>query len=327
MDWTDRIGRRLKLRDLHILLAVVQCGSMAKAASQLSVSNPVISKAMSDLEEELGVRLLDRSPKGVEPTIYAHALLDRGLVAFDELRQAVKHIEFLADPTVGEVRVAAPIGIAAGFVAVVIDRLSREHPGIVFQLLAVESGTAYAALEERKVDLVVARIFAPLSQEHMSAEVLYRQAYVVAAGARSPWVRRRRVALADLLGEPWTLPPPDSLSGLVISEAFRASGHEPPRTTVVTALGPVRNALLATGRFLTIVPDPFKGFPDQGVALKVLPIKLPSTRRPVGIITLKRRTLSPVAQLFVACARKVAGKLAKANKEVGRAGLTNRTPT
>ena len=62
MDWGERIGRRLKLRDLHILLAVVQCGSMTKAARQLSVSNPVVSKAIADLEHTLGVRLLDRNP-------------------------------------------------------------------------------------------------------------------------------------------------------------------------------------------------------------------------------------------------------------------------
>jgi DNA-binding transcriptional LysR family regulator len=64
MPWSDRIGRRFKLRDLHILLAVVQSGSMGKAAAQLAMSQPVISKAVSDIEHALGVRLLDRSRRG-----------------------------------------------------------------------------------------------------------------------------------------------------------------------------------------------------------------------------------------------------------------------
>ncbi len=149
MHWADRIGRRLKLRDLHILLAVVQCGSMTKAASQLSVSNPVISKAIADMERTLGVRLLDRSPLGIEPTMYGRALLDRSVVAFDELRQAVKHIEFLGDPTAGELRIGAPIVFASGIVTAVIDRLSRRHPRIVFDLLAGEAGQTYRALEEQ----------------------------------------------------------------------------------------------------------------------------------------------------------------------------------
>lgn len=104
MQWEDRIGRRLKLRDVHILLTTVQCGSMAKAAERLAISNPVVSKTIADLEHALGVLLLERSRQGVEPTVYGRAVLKHGLAAFDELRQCVKEIEFLADPTAGEVR-------------------------------------------------------------------------------------------------------------------------------------------------------------------------------------------------------------------------------
>src|SRR6266550_8326105 len=107
MRWADRIGRRLKLRDLHVLSVVVQWGSMAKAARHLAVSQPVVSAAIADLEHVIGVRLLDRGRQGVEPTEYGRALLDGGTAMFDDLRQAVKKIEFLANPKVGEVRVGA----------------------------------------------------------------------------------------------------------------------------------------------------------------------------------------------------------------------------
>ena len=82
VQWADRIGRRLKLRDLHVLSAVVQWGSMAKAAQHLAVSQPVVSAAISDLEHAIGVRLLDRSRRGVEPTIYGRALLKHGTGCF-----------------------------------------------------------------------------------------------------------------------------------------------------------------------------------------------------------------------------------------------------
>jgi DNA-binding transcriptional LysR family regulator len=68
MRWNDRIGRRIKLSDLHILLAVAQNGSMAKAANHLAVSHPVVSRSIGDLEHTLGVRLLERNPRGVELT-------------------------------------------------------------------------------------------------------------------------------------------------------------------------------------------------------------------------------------------------------------------
>src|ERR1700761_7753057 len=116
-----RLGHRLKLRDLQILLAIAETGSMGKAAAALSVSQPAISKAISDLERAFGVRLLDRNPRGVEPTAYARVLLDRGVVVFDELKQAVERIRSLADPTSGELRIAGTIAIASGFIPAVID--------------------------------------------------------------------------------------------------------------------------------------------------------------------------------------------------------------
>src|SRR5215831_6302483 len=105
MQLSDRIGRRMKLHDLHVLMAVVQAGSMSKAAQHLNTTQPAVSRSIADLEHAIGVRLLDRSRQGVEPTQYGRALLDGGAAMFDDLRQAVKKIEFIADPTVGYVTV------------------------------------------------------------------------------------------------------------------------------------------------------------------------------------------------------------------------------
>ena len=98
MQWSDRVGRRLKLRDLHILLTVARSGSMGKAATELAISQPSISKAIADAEHAVGLRLLDRGPQGIEPTIYGRALLKCGTAVFDEIRQGVKELEFLTDP-------------------------------------------------------------------------------------------------------------------------------------------------------------------------------------------------------------------------------------
>lgn len=88
IDLDAQIGRRLRLRDLHVFSTVVQCGSMAKAAQQLGVTHPTVSEVIGDLEHTYGVRLLDRSSQGVAPTIYGGALLKRSVAAFDELKQS-----------------------------------------------------------------------------------------------------------------------------------------------------------------------------------------------------------------------------------------------
>src|SRR5215471_5311086 len=136
MQWSERIGRRIKLRDLHVLQAVAQAGSMSKAAHQLAISVQVVSKAIADLEHTVGVPLLDRLPQGVEPTEYGRALMHRSVIAFEELRQGIKDIEHLSDPTAGEVRIGTTPPLSASFVLAVIDRLSRRHPRIVYRVVA-----------------------------------------------------------------------------------------------------------------------------------------------------------------------------------------------
>ncbi len=312
MQMSDRIGRRIRLQDVHILMAVVQAGSMGKAARHLNTSQPNISKSIADLEQALGVRLLDRHRQGIEPTEYGRALLDGGVAVFDELRQTVKNIEFLADPAAGEVRIGCNQLLAATFASAVVDRLSRRYPRIMFHLTTGFVEALNHELRERNVDLLIARRFGPVADERLAFEFLFDDPCVVAAGAQSPWARRRRIALAELVNEPWVLPPRDSgIVGPVATEAFGAHGLDYPRTTVVTDSPQVRTSLLATGRFLTIFPAYALRFPTERPELRVLPVELPMTRVPVGIITLTNRTLSPVARLFIEDARAVAKSLAK----------------
>jgi DNA-binding transcriptional LysR family regulator len=304
MDDIERIERRISLHDVRVLMSVIQAGSMGKAARRLATSQPAISRSIADLEHALGVRLLDRSPAGIEPTPYGRALVQRGIAVFDELAQGIKDIQFLTDPTAGKLRIGASIAVAVGFVATVIDRLSRRYPRLSFDVLAVDTRVAYRALADREVDLVVAHMVRPID-DTMNAEILLQDRHVVVAGPHNPWTRRRRVKLADLTNEQWALPPPDAPYGSVVFEAFRASGLDVPRTVVTSTL-PIRSALLATGRFLSMVPNVVLQFAPGGDALKALPIELPSTVRPLAVVTLKNRTLSPITELFANCARETA---------------------
>ena len=313
MQLSDRIGLRMKLHDLHVLMAVVQAGSMSKAAALLNTTQPAISRSIAELERTIGVRLLERNPQGVEPTEYGRALLDGGVAVFDDLRQAVKNIEFLADPTAGEVRIGCTPILAASFVSAVVDRISRRHPRIVFHLVTAYLEPLRRELSERNVDLLIVRRFGPTADERLDFEFLFDDAYVVAAGAQNQWVWRRRIELAELASESWTLPPPKSVIGSIAIEAFRARGLDYPRTTVVTESSEVRTSLLATGRFVTIFTASALRFSARSLEVKTLPVELPMARLPNGIVVPKTRALSPVARLFIDYAREVAKPMAKQN--------------
>jgi DNA-binding transcriptional LysR family regulator len=318
LQLSDRIGRRLKLHDLHVLMAVVQSGSMSKAARLLNTGQSAISRSVAELERAMGVALLERNARGVEPTEYGRALLNGGTAVFDELRQAVKNLESLADPAAGQVRIGCNALLAASFVSAVVDRLSRRYPRIGFHHMTAFEETLRRELIERNVDLLVARRFGqrfgPTADERLDFESLYQDSYAVAAGAQSPWVRRRQIELAELVSEPWVLPPPETVTGSVAMDAFRASGLDYPRVTLITNSPEVRMSLLATGRYLTIFANSILRFPSRRPEVRVLPINLPMAQVPIGILTLKGRSLSPAARLFIAHAQEVAKPLAKGKR-------------
>ena len=306
MDWTSHIGRHVKLRHLHVLITVIESGSMGKAAAALAVSQPVVSKSIAELEEAVGQRLLDRSKQGVTPTIYGRALLACSTAVFDELRQGVRTLEFLADPASGEIRIGCTEPAAMGFVPAVIQRLTKRNPRIVVQVVIGDSATlAERNLRERRIELVVGATPGGDPTTDLDVDLLFEDLHVVMAAGTNKWLRRRDIALADLVDEPWILPPTESGSGKGIAQAFRSYGLEPPKSRVVAFSIPLCQHLLASGRFLAVLPVTMAKLAGRA-SLRLVDVEWPRIRRAVAIVTLKDRTLSPTAGLFIEYARETA---------------------
>ncbi|MGA8818139.1 MAG: LysR family transcriptional regulator [Xanthobacteraceae bacterium] len=304
-----RIRRRLRLRDLDTLIAVAETGSMAKAAVQLAVSQPAVSKAIAEMERTLGYRLLDRTAQGVEPNLYGQALLKWAKAVFDDVHQGVAELDFISDPTGGELRIGATEPIVAAMLPVILERLRRKHPRILFHVRQVTSVSQQQdALRERRVDLLLGRTLGQVGED-LSDEILFHECTYVVADSSNPLCRRRKIALRDLLDEPWSLPPSDTVVGALIHQAFRASGLELPRANVVTSAIQMHSALMGLGPYLAIFPSSMLEFSPQRRAFKALPVELPVPPWPVTITTLKNRTISPVGQIFLECAREVAKPL------------------
>jgi DNA-binding transcriptional LysR family regulator len=310
VPWNDRTKRRLKLRDLDILMAVIETGSMGKAANRLTISQPAVSKAIVELEDALGVRLLDRSRSGVVATAYGEALAKRGVAIFNDLRQGVQDIDFLSDPTKGEVHLGATDPLVVAVITPAIDRMSRRYPGMTFRLVTGDTSTLYRDVLEREIEFAVCRMIGRMP-EGLAGEAILHDSLAVMTAATNPLVRRRKLTLGELMDEPWTLFPPDSFFGVVVADAFRANGYEPPRLTATSLSFNMQMELLATGRFLTVMPEFMLGIRGRNAPLKQLSVALNNTPTPVGIITLKNRTLTPPAQLMIEHVRALAKGLAR----------------
>jgi DNA-binding transcriptional LysR family regulator len=302
-DWEGHIGRRLRLRDLHVFSRVVQLGSMAKAAAQMRVTQPAVSQVIADLEHALGVSLLDRSPRGVTPTIYGETLLRGGSAAFDDLRQTIKQIEFLANPTAGEVRIGCPETVAT-LIAPVVEQLSQRYPDVVLHVVDVAAPTLdLPELRDRSLDLAMIRVAGSPSGhrygDDLDVEVLLNDETRIVVGKDSSLARRRRVDLADLASEHWILPPGNSLNSTVVMEAFRARGLRAPKTSLITYSMQLRARLVAAGRHVSVFPRSVLRLYAGEMSLKELPIDLPSMQWPIALVRLKNRMTNPVAELFI----------------------------
>ena len=311
MPDASQISRRIKLRQLTVFIAAVEYGSMAKAAEHLSISQPVISKMIATLEQTLGVTLLERSRLGVEPTLYGKALLKRSIALCNDLRSGVDELQSLADPTMGELRIGSTEPVMAGLLPTIIDRLSRQYPKLALHVIEGEPPELQDRhLRNHDIDLMIGRLPNPTPAADTDVQVLLHESGVVVAGLKNPWMRRRKIRLAELIHERWCLPPRDSFPGGWIANAFHASGLEVPRASVTVYSILMQTTLLSTGRFLSFLPATMLHFSAKRLSMKVLPVEMPIQMWPIGIVTLKGRTPNPAQRLLVECAREIARPLA-----------------
>jgi DNA-binding transcriptional LysR family regulator len=319
MDWKRQIGKRIKLRDLQILHAAVESRSMVQAARDLAITQPAVSYAIASMEGALGVPLLDRTPHGVTPTVYGMALLERSSVVFNELRQGISEIESLSDPTVGELRMGttAPMSVIA---SEVYNRLVQQYPRMKFKLSTGNTDKLLRQLRQRDTELLICRLTDLLVVDDLVVETLFYDELAVLCSKQNKWARRRNVSLADLIDEPWVYPASTGFLIHVINKAFEECGLDAPRPTVETPSTYALGVLVCSGPFLTMHPRVMLASPSQHPQLAAVDVRLPMTRGPIALITLKDRSLSPAAKLFMQSAKQIAKAFAPPKARSAMAG-------
>jgi DNA-binding transcriptional LysR family regulator len=308
MLWDDRIGRRLRLKDLHTLQTIAEAGSMAKAANLLALSQPAISKAIADMEHVVGASLLERGSRGVELTECGRILVARGRVIFDEVREGLKDIEAVTDPTQGDLRIglADPLTVV---VAEIITQLFSKYPRITYQVAVSDATTTLRQLRDRELDVVLTRWNPETTPDDLSFETLFHSRLAVLANKNHPLVKLKNLKLKDLMEEQWTLSPPDSYLGRIVANVFRRQKLELPRSIVTTISIHMRVNLLATGDFISVLPTTILRHPGNSAWLRAVDVNL-GEAGPIAAITLKKRRSTGALKLFQETSRKVCKTIA-----------------
>lgn len=301
----DRIARRVTLRELRLLLAVARSGSILKAAQDVGLTQPAVSKSIKDLESTVGVRLFDRTNRGVEPTPQGQVLLRRAAGVFQELRQAVDELDFLADSGGGHVRIGGTPGMCAGLLPHAIGRIAAEHPRMRYHVVELESERLAREILARSIDVSVGREPALIDENMIAFERLFEDRLFIVAGAQHRLARRKSIRLEDAAAERWILPIPGTPLTQQLQGAFKRLGMPLPQATVTTMSMLIRYELLATSRFLTVMYGSVLTFGDIPNCLRVLPVDL-SAGISIGLARLQNRTLTPAVELFMERLRKLA---------------------
>ena len=286
---------------------------MAKAAAELGVAQPTVSEVTANLEHAYDVRLFDRSARGVQLTVYGEALLKRSIAVFDEINQSAKDMQFLADPTVGEVRIACVEGLSATVLPEMLRHFARRYPNVVLYVDNLTSSrTDMVGLRNRQYDLaLVRRDSGMLMDEDLSVQTLYDDdEMVVAAGMNTRWACQPAISLADLIDEPWILSPPGYWHHRRVEEAFRDLGFSLPKARIIVSSGvTLRMQLMADGPYISVFTSSVMRQNAHRFGIAALPIDLPSKPWPVVVVTLRNRTQSAAVERFIESVRQVANSL------------------
>ena len=297
MSSTETIAKRLKLKDLQIFMTTVDAGGMMRAAKRLNMSQPAVSQAIAALERALSNRLIERSRKGIQLTSYGEALLRGGSAIFDDLLKTVADIQYLADPTAGEVRLGATEPVADKIVSDVIELLSRRYPNITFDLLLREPSGLYRELAARRLDFVVSQTNQNVDADGMDCETLFEESIAVVSGASHRVASRKLLKLKDLTDAAWILPPPNSFISTCLRSAFLSEGLAPPRSAITVHSAYLRIKMLSGGHFLTVAPTMMLTSALSTKSVRIFPKLLQDSSTSVRLVTLKNRSLRPVAEM------------------------------
>jgi DNA-binding transcriptional LysR family regulator len=268
------------------------------------LSQPAISKAISDMERTLGAPLLDRNSRGVELTESGRLLVERGRVIFDEVRQGVRDIEHLSDPTRGEIRIGTSEA-ASVFVSEIICHLTRKYPRIAYHVTVSDTDTLGRELRERALDVVLTRWAPPLVADDLAGEVLYKARLAVMANKDHPLVHRKRLNLVDLMDEQWTLPPPDSVLGRMVADVFRRRKLALPSAVVSSISIYMQLNLLASGRFVSVLPMTILRHRSNSTWLRAFSVDLTDSAGPIALVTVRNRRIGGPVKLFQEASRTV----------------------
>lgn len=316
-----------KPRHLQLLVALDEIRHLGKVAASINVSQPAVSKALGELERGLGLKLFERTARGVYPTAYGECLIRHARVMLSELAQTRDELRGLSSGSSGSIRVGVLATAALELLPHALAVMKSRQPGIS---ILVREGLVETLLPELwlgNIDLIVGRLPDGRSSQALGEKILMEEGVSVVAGKHHPLARRKRLRWSDLRPFPWVLPPVNTLLREPLERVFEIHGIAIPANRIETlSVHVIRAYLHYTNAVAALAADVSRYYESLGL-LAVLPLELPKLVRPVGVVWNRHRPLAPGAQTLIQCLEEVArpGALLPVAPLIGTSALKNTT--
>jgi DNA-binding transcriptional LysR family regulator len=301
------IARKFRLRHVELIAALYDSRSILKASKVLSLTQPTVTKALQDVESTLGVKLFERSNRGLEPTAYGEIFARHAKIVLAQLRHAAEELESLRAGYSGKVTVGTLLAASASILPDAIALLKQQRPGVAISVVVGTYDILMPSLLVGDLDMVLGR----LPEEGRSRALLYEEFYAepicLVARRGHPLTRRRRLTLRDLTNEAWLLPLPETALRRQIERAFVDAGAPLPRNVIESVSILTNRALLRKSDCIGVMPYHVALDDVEQRLLSFLPVKLKAIETPVGAILRAPGELPPAAAALLECLR-LAGK-------------------
>ncbi|GGF18377.1 transcriptional regulator [Aliidongia dinghuensis] len=297
---------RLKLRQLALVLALIETKTMHRAAESLNLSQPAATKLLQEIERTLGVSLFERQPRGMVPTVYGLAAGRHARLLLRDLNRLQQEMEGLKRGIEGTVQLGAVMAAVPQLVAGALARLGQAHPTLRVSLLTDTSDGLLAELHAGRLDVVVGRPISKRDRESLTWEPLVDEEIRIVVGTGNPLLGLDGLTLADLARETWVLQPASTPMRQAVEAAFAQSGLDLPHHSVETVSMLATASLLARTSMIGAVPDSIASYFIALDTLAELPVALPAGIEPCGLITLADRPIDPALECVMAALRETA---------------------
>ena len=300
---------RLKTRQLLLLIALDDHRNIHRAAEELHMTQPAASKQIKDLEEMLDVRLFERLPRGMEPTMYGETMIRHARMALTSLALAHDDIVALKAGLSGQVEVGIIMTPSMALMPRAIARVKQQAPMLRIGVHVEASNILLDKLQHGTLDFMIGRILEKENSAGLVYEELTEEPACAVVRPGHPLLEKKKLGLKDIHTLPWILPPHGSILRHRFDMMFRRAGLDVPTNVVDTTAMLLITALLQETNSLHVMPLEVARYYESLKALAILPIDLPCKMDAFGIIRQQEHLLSPGAELLLKAVRELAAKM------------------